>query len=74
MEFLDSPIGPKALFGVTVTAMRQQCDLRKREREAFEVCLPRKPVAVTYHPSWPSFRPLGKVGQSDYQPYLPTPL
>ncbi len=30
MEFLDAPIDPKAMFGTTVTAMRQQCDLRKK--------------------------------------------
>ncbi len=33
--FLDAPIDPKAQFGATVTVMWQQCDLRKREGEAF---------------------------------------
>lgn len=73
VEFLDAPIDPKAMFGATVTAMRQQCDLRKKEGEAFEVCLPRKPTARPYHPSRPNFRPSGRGGHSDYQPSRPAP-
>ncbi len=68
VEFLDAPIDPKAMFGATVTAMRQQCDLWKKEKEAFEVCLPRKPAAWPHHPSRPNFRPSGRGGHSDYQP------
>ncbi len=73
VEFLDAPIDPKAIFGTTVTAMRQQCDLWKKEGEAFEVCLPRKPAARPYHPSRPNFRPSGRGGHSDYQPSRPAP-
>ncbi|KAL1268395.1 hypothetical protein QQF64_033758 [Cirrhinus molitorella] len=43
-EFLDAPVEPKALFRAAVTNMRQQCDLRKKDGEAFETCLPRKPT------------------------------
>ncbi len=56
VEFLDTPFDPKAMFGATVTLMRQQCDLRKKEEEAFDVCLPRKPAARPHHPSRPNFR------------------
>ncbi len=62
VEFLDAPIDPKAMFSATVTALHQQCDLRKKEGEAFEVCLPRK-----------NFRPSGRGGHSDYQPSRPAP-
>ena len=75
VEFLDAPLDPKAMFGATVTTMRQQCDLRKKEGEAFQVCLPRKPAARPYHPSRPNFRPSGsgRGGHSDYQPSRPAP-
>ncbi len=73
MEFLDAPIDPKAMFGTTVTAMRQQCDLRKKG-EAFEVCLPRKLAARPYHPNRPNFRPSGRGGHSDFQPSHLAPM
>ncbi len=72
MEFLDALIDPKAMFCTIVTAMRPQCDLRKKG-EAFEVCLPRKLAARPYHPSRPNFRPSGRGGHSDYQPSRPAP-
>ncbi|RXN18450.1 transforming isoform X3 [Labeo rohita] len=43
-DFLDGPVEPKAFFGASVTTMRQRCDLRKQEGEAFQACLPRKPI------------------------------
>ncbi len=73
VEYLDAPIDPKAMFGVTATAMCQQCDLWKKEGEAFEVCLPRKPAARPYHPSRPNFRPSGRGGHSNYQTSRPAP-
>ncbi len=73
VEFLDAPIDPKAMFGTTVTAMCQQCDLRKKEVEAFEVCLPRKPAARSYNPNRPNFRPSGRGGHSDFQTSRPAP-
>lgn len=39
-EFLDAPIDPKAMFCTTMTAILPKCDLRKKEGEAFQVCLP----------------------------------
>ncbi len=73
VEFLDALIDPKAMFGVKVTAMCQQCDLQKKKGEAFAVCLPRKLAARPYHPSRPNFRPSGRGGHSDYQPSRPAP-
>ncbi len=73
VEFLDALIDPKAMFGVTVTAMCQQCDLQKKKGEAFEVCLPRKPAAQPYNPSRPKFRTSGRGGHSDFQPSRPAP-
>ncbi len=74
VEFLDAPIDPKAMFGTTVMAMCQQCDLRKKEGEAFEVCLPRKPAARPDHPNRPNFRPSGRGGRSDFQPSHLAPM
>lgn len=42
VEFLDALIDPKAMFSATVTAMCQQCNLQKKEVEAFKASLPRK--------------------------------
>ncbi|XDV15020.1 hypothetical protein PO909_015174 [Leuciscus waleckii] len=65
-EFLDAPVDPKAMFGSTVTAMRQQCDLRRKEGEAFETCLPRKPTTRPYQPARMIFTPQSKRGYPDY--------
>lgn len=43
-DLLDAPIDPKALFGPAIAAMRDKCDARKKEGEAFDVCLPRRPA------------------------------
>lgn len=48
-EFLDVPVELKALFGAAVTNMYQQCDLCKKDGEAFEMCLPKKPTAYSTH-------------------------
>ncbi len=37
-----APIDSSGLFGQAVAAMRQRCDLQKKEGEAFDICLPRK--------------------------------
>ncbi|RXN13923.1 fibrillin-1 [Labeo rohita] len=60
VEFLDAPINPKDLFGATVTVMRQQCNLQKREGEAFKVYLPRKPMSRPYHPKPAKFQTFGE--------------
>ncbi|KAI7805394.1 putative GAG protein [Triplophysa rosa] len=73
LEFLDAPIDPKVMFGATVAAICQQCDLWKIEGEAFEACLPRKLMARTYQSSCPNFRPSGRGGHADYQPSRPAP-
>lgn len=41
---------PKVLFRAAVTNMRQQCDLRKKDGEAIEPCLPRKSTASDHMP------------------------
>ncbi|KAJ8333524.1 hypothetical protein SKAU_G00415320 [Synaphobranchus kaupii] len=44
---MDSPFDPlkvKGLFGEAVNSMQQACDLRKKQGEAFNLCLPRKPT------------------------------
>ncbi|KAJ8368702.1 hypothetical protein SKAU_G00087300 [Synaphobranchus kaupii] len=38
------PLKVKGLFGEAVTSMQQACDLRKKQGEAFNLCLPRKPT------------------------------
>lgn len=42
LDFLDAPVDSGGLFGSAVAAMRQRCDLQKKEGEAFDICLPRK--------------------------------
>lgn len=43
VDLLDAAIDPKVLFGPAIAEMRTKCDLQKKEHEAFDVCLPRKP-------------------------------
>ncbi len=42
IDFLDTPIDSRGLFGPAVAALRQRCDLQKKEWEAFDICLPCK--------------------------------
>ncbi|RXN30130.1 neuron navigator 3-like protein [Labeo rohita] len=39
LDFLDAPVDSSGLFGPAVAAMRQRCDLQKKEGEAFDICL-----------------------------------
>ncbi len=40
LDFFDSPVDSSWLFGLAVAAMRQRCDLPKKQGEAFDICLP----------------------------------
>ncbi|KAI5629051.1 hypothetical protein C0J50_8203, partial [Silurus asotus] len=74
VEFLDAPIEPKALFGAAVANMRQQCDLRKKDGEAFEACLPRKPPARPPQPALSYFAPASRERQPGFRaPGQPPP-
>ncbi|KAL0185320.1 hypothetical protein M9458_021017, partial [Cirrhinus mrigala] len=42
LNFLDAPVDSSGLFGLVVAAMRQRCDLQKKQGEAFDICLPHK--------------------------------
>ncbi|KAK3554875.1 hypothetical protein QTP86_000904 [Hemibagrus guttatus] len=50
LDFLNAPRDFKGLFGPAVAAMKQRCDLQKKEGEAFNVCLPQR---KTPHPPAP---------------------
>ncbi|RXN12479.1 putative GAG protein [Labeo rohita] len=67
VDFLDAPVEPKALFGASVTAMRQRCDLRKQEGEAFQACLPRKPIPKGPPSSRPGFDAPLRSSQSAFR-------
>ncbi|KAL0177335.1 hypothetical protein M9458_026229, partial [Cirrhinus mrigala] len=67
VDFLDAPVEPKALFGASVTAMRQRCDLRKQEGEAFQACLPRKPFPKGPPSTRPGFDGPLRSGQSAFR-------
>lgn len=71
--FLDAPVDPKTLFGSTVTTMHQQCDLRKKEEEAFKTCLPRKSAARPYQPAQVISMSQSKGGYTDYHSNRPPP-
>ncbi|KAF7704447.1 hypothetical protein HF521_021519, partial [Silurus meridionalis] len=74
VDFLDAPIEPKALFGAVVANMRQQCDLRKKDGEAFEACLPRKPPARPPQPARSYFAPASRERQPGFRaPRQPQP-
>ncbi|RXN15610.1 putative GAG protein [Labeo rohita] len=74
VDFLDAPVEPKALFGASVTAMRQRCDLRKQEGEAFQACLPRKPIPKGPPSSRPGFDAPLRSSQSAFRsPRPPQP-
>ncbi|RXN05998.1 putative GAG protein [Labeo rohita] len=74
VDFLDAPVEPKALFGASVTAMRQRCDLRKQEGEAFQACLPRKPIPKGPPSSRPGFdAPLRSSPSAFRSPRPPQP-
>ncbi|KAI5102388.1 hypothetical protein C0J45_7740, partial [Silurus meridionalis] len=74
VDFLDAPIEPKALFGAAVANMRQQCDLRKKDGEAFEACLPRKPPARPPQPARSYFAPASRERQPGFRaPRQPPP-
>ncbi|RXN03733.1 putative GAG protein [Labeo rohita] len=74
VDFLDAPVDPKALFGASVTAMRQRCDLRKQEGEAFQACLPRKPIPEVPPSSRPGFDAPLRSSQSAFRsPRPPQP-
>ncbi|XDV22771.1 hypothetical protein PO909_027592 [Leuciscus waleckii] len=61
-DFLDAPVEPKALFGASVTAMRERCDQKKQEGEAFQTCLPRRSTVRASQPPRPRFEaPQGSV-------------
>jgi len=43
-DLLDTKVDPKGLFGSSVASMQQTCGTRKKEGEALQACLPRKPA------------------------------
>ncbi|KAL1276515.1 hypothetical protein QQF64_036138 [Cirrhinus molitorella] len=71
VDFLDAPVEPKALFGASVTAMRQRCDLRKQEGEAFQACLPRRPIPKGPPSARPGFDALLRSGQPAFRSTRP---
>lgn len=44
-DVLDMPIVPEGLFGSALASMQRRCEARKKEDEALQLCLPRKPPA-----------------------------
>lgn len=67
MAFLDAPVESKALFGASVTANWQQCDLRKQEGEALQTSLPCKSTVGAPDLAWPNFTPTPKRGQLGFR-------
>ncbi len=49
LDFLDAPVDSSP----AVAAMRQSCDLQKKEGEAFDICLPHKRASCPPVPPWP---------------------
>lgn len=41
-DILDMPIVPKGIFGTALASMQRQCEAKKKEDEALQLCLPRK--------------------------------
>lgn len=66
-DFLDAPVEPKALFGASVTAMRERCDKKKQEGEAFQTCLPRRSTVRASQPPRPRFEAPQGSGRSDFR-------
>ncbi len=55
-DIMDAEFDPsKGLFGPAIDTMKQACDLRKKEGEAFNLCLPRKPAPRPPQPPRQSF-------------------
>ena len=44
-DVLDMPTVPEGIFGPTLALMQRQCKAKKKEDEALQRCLPRKPPA-----------------------------
>ena len=42
-DVLDMPIVPEGLFGSALASMQKRCEAKKKEDEALQLCLPRKP-------------------------------
>lgn len=40
---LDAPVVPAGIFGSALTLMQKRCEEKKRDDEALQLCLPRKP-------------------------------
>ena len=44
-DVLDMPIVPEGIFGSALASMQRRCEAKKKEDEALQLCLPRKPPA-----------------------------
>ncbi|XP_029963540.1 uncharacterized protein LOC115400030 [Salarias fasciatus] len=67
---IDAPFDPsraKGLFGEAVTAMQQTSDLRKKQGEAFDLCLPRKVASRPTPPPRQGFAAAARARSSGYK-------
>ncbi|XP_029965627.1 uncharacterized protein LOC115401518 [Salarias fasciatus] len=67
---IDAPFDPsraKGLFGEAVTAMQQTSDLRKKQGEAFDLCLPRKVASRPTPPPCQGFAAAARAHSSGYK-------
>ena len=64
---MDAEFDPsKGLFGPAIDRMKQACDLRKKEGEAFNLCLPRKPAPRPPQPPRQGFAAAARGRQQSY--------
>ena len=49
-DILDMPIVPEGLWGSALASMQKRCEAKKKEDEALQLCLPRKPPAPSPSP------------------------
>ena len=65
-DIMDAQFDPsKGLFGPAIDTMKQACDVRKKEGEAFNLCLPRKPAPRPPQPPRQSFAATARGRQPD---------
>lgn len=69
-DIMDAQFDPsKGLFGPAIETMKRACDVRKKEGEAFNLCLPRKPAPRPQQPPRQSFAATARSRQP-HTPYV----
>lgn len=56
-DILDMPIVPDGTFGSALASMQRRCKVKKRDYEALQLCLPRKPPAPSQPAQHTAFMP-----------------